>query len=156
MEIKPIRQDENLRRDWRKINELVAQARDFQQRLYLLEHPNQRRVQTAAGKFIPPFQLYQSGTWLQWKVTTGYFKPAGATIIPTDVETQFTLTSGVAEYWFWLEVTNTTAVVTASATEPTWTINKVLIGWVDTDTDSASFIATPYQFLLTNVQIPCL
>ena len=143
-------------RNWRTINDIgralnagmLPEQQDRSAIAGLRQRPRDFRY--------APFQLYQSGTWLQWKVTTGWFKPAGPTIVPTDVETQFTLTSGEAEYWFWLEVTNTTAVVTASATEPTWTINQVLIGWVDTDTDSASSIATPYQFLLTNVQIPCL
>lgn len=103
-----------------------------------------------------PFRIYQTTSWLKYKVTTGWFKPNGATIVPTDVETEITITSGVAEYWFWLEVTNTTASVASSATEPDWTINQIPIGWVDTNTYSGDSRAVINQFLKDHVYIPCL
>ena len=103
-----------------------------------------------------PFKIKRGSSWLKFKIGTGWFKPNGATIVPTDVETEITITSGVEEYWFWLELTNTTATVSHSATEPEWTINRVPIGWVDTLTHVSESRSLVRQFLRGHVYIPCL
>lgn len=99
-----------------------------------------------------PFRIYQSDTWLKYKVTTGKVIAAGDPITPTNVETEITITSGVARYWFYLEMTATTAEVKTSATTLTWSTTLIPIGWVDT---SVTNVGTINQFLRDHVFNPC-
>lgn len=146
----------DIRQDWRAVNELCDDFIALQKLVFQLRQDAQRRQIYAGGRALP-FQIYQTSTWLKYKVTTGKFKPSGAIIVPTDVETEFTITSGVAEYWFWLELTNTTAVVNASATGPSeWTINQIPIGSVDTLTGLATTTAIINQFYPHHLYLPCL
>ena len=99
-----------------------------------------------------PFQIYQSTSWLKYKVTTGKVIATGDPITPTNVEAEITITSGVARYWFYLEMTSTTAEVKTSATTLTWSNTLIPIGWVDT---SVTNVGTINQFLRDHVFNPC-
>lgn len=113
-----------------------------------------------------PFKIYTSGAysagtptgWLKFKVSTGHVITTSDSFIPTGIDTEFTLTSGVAKYYFLMTLTPTTAVVSVSATAPTWAIDLIPIGWVDTNTYSASAppVAFVHQFLKENVFSPCV
>lgn len=102
-----------------------------------------------------PFQIYQTTTWLKFKVTTGYVITTGVAVTPALVETEFTITSGVLRYWFYLDLT-AAATVAASSTLPTWGIDIIPIGWVDTSTYSAESRSVIYQFTRDHVFSPCV
>lgn len=142
--------------DWRTINELIAKAGDAHRRLAKLEHPNARRWQPAFGIDAHPFEIYQSDTWLKFKVKTGYVITTGDPFVPSGVESEFTLTSGVTRFYFVLTITPTTATITTSSTVPTWAVDLIPLGWVDTATDSGTSISTIYQFTDTHVFSPCV
>lgn len=128
--------------------------------------PGYRKIPNAGGGFslvienkatdggADPFSIYQSDTWLKFKVRTGYVIQTGEPIVPTAVETEFTITTGVAEYWFYLDLTSTPEVKT-SATTLTWSSSLIPIGWVDTDTYSADSRSVITQFLRDHVFVPC-
>lgn len=99
-----------------------------------------------------PFRIVRSSTWLKYQVTTGYVITDGDVITPTGTATDIDITSGVAKYWFVIDITSTTAVVSASATLPTWTANKIPIGWVNTTSESTAAV---YQFLTDHIFMPC-
>jgi hypothetical protein len=99
-----------------------------------------------------PFRIVRSSTWLKYQVTTGYVITSGDLITPTGTASDFTLTSGVARYWFLIDITATTAVVSTSATTPTWSATKLPIGWVDTTSESTAAV---YQFLTDHIFMPC-
>ena len=102
-----------------------------------------------------PFSIVPSSTWLKYQVTTGYVITNSDLIVPTGTDTDIDLTSGVAKYWLYLAVTTSAATVEKSATTPEWDVNKIPIGWVDTDTNSGDTKSTAYQFLWDHVYIPC-
>jgi hypothetical protein len=102
-----------------------------------------------------PFSIVPSSDWLTYQVTGGYIITNGDLIVPTGTDTNIALTGGVEKYWLYLDITTTTASVEKSATAPDWDVNKVPIGWVDTDTNSGTTQSTAYQFLWDNVYIPC-
>ncbi len=102
-----------------------------------------------------PFEIYQSGTWLQYKVKTGIIIANGDPITASDIETEFVLTSGVLRYWFYIEMDSTTASINVSSTTQEWSVNKIPIGWVDTQSGSSSSISTIYQVLRDHVFNPC-
>lgn len=99
------------------------------------------------------FTVYQSGTWLEFKVTAGYVITTADPVIPANIETTITITSGVEFYWFYIDFSST-PTITASATRPTWDATKIPIAWVDTLTDVADSISTihPYREFIYN---PC-
>ena len=152
--IKLIQKDEDSRRNWRTINQLIDWAKDVLRRLHLLELASQRRFQTGGGEITIPFLLYQSGTWLQWKVTDGILITTSDPITVTNVETQFTLTSGVARYWFYIDVTATTGTIATSATTLVWSATKIPLGWVNT-TNTTDSISVPTQFFPLHLFNPC-
>jgi hypothetical protein len=92
-----------------------------------------------------PFRIYQSDTWLKYKVTTGYIVRSGDPITATGIEVEKTITGSVLRYWFYIELTETTAEIKTSATTLEWSCDIVPIGWVDTLTDVATTKATIYQ-----------
>ena len=112
-----------------------------------------RQYETDAETF--PFQIYQSGTWLKYKVKTGIVITTGNPITATNIETEITLTSGVLRYWFYMEMTSTTAEVKTSATTLAWSADKIPLGWVDTSTGSGSSTATIYQVITDHIFNPC-
>lgn len=106
----------------------------------------------ASGSSANPFRIYSTTSWLKYKVTTGFAITTGNPISVAAVESEFTITSGVTYYWFYLEMTATTAEVKASATTPTWSTNLIPIGWVNTvDTG----IGVINQVLKDHVFNPC-
>lgn len=108
---------------------------------------NRLRMRPQAGESSGafPFEIYQSGTWLQWACRTGYVVETGAPWTPAAVDSPFTLASGVAFYWLWLDVD--AQEVKASATTLEWGAKKIPIGWVDTNTLSAQEIAAPVNLV---------
>lgn len=123
-------------------NGVVIQLKD-------LEH------ELIGSEFENPFRIYQSGDWLTYKVTDGFAITTGDPITVTNIETEITITSGVAYYWFYLEMTATTAEVKSSATTLVWSNLLIPIGWVDTYTNGAYEIADINQMLRDNVFNPC-
>lgn len=102
-----------------------------------------------------PFQIYQTSTWLKYKVKAGDVITTADPIVATGIEVEKTITSGVLRYWFYIEMTSTTAEIKVSATTLTWDSNKIPIGWVDTQTDSATSKATIHQFVRDHIFNPC-
>jgi hypothetical protein len=108
-----------------------------------------------------PVQIYNSASGLYFKVTEGYAIASDHSFIPTYAGDghEFTLTSGVAKFYFCLVFTSPTAAsITTSSTLPAWGIDVLPIGWVDTDTYKAE---TPprsviYQFCNENIFSPCV
>ena len=153
--ITPIKPGSDSRKNWRTINEIAAG-------LSGLGFQNQDRRGAIAGlrqrprdMNTSPFQIYQSGTWLQYKVTDGIFITTGDPITVTNVETQFTLTSGVARYWFYVDVTATTGEIATSATTLEWSAARIPLGWVDT-TNTTDSISVPTQFYPLHLFNPCV
>lgn len=105
------------------------------------------------GVTINPFTIYQSSTWLKFKVTTGYVIKTGDAIVPALVETEFTVNTGVGSAWLYIDLSDDTIKLTE--TTPTWTVDEIPIGWVDTSTYAAQTRSVIYQFLTTHVYNPC-
>ena len=115
------------------------------------------KIETGQDGITFPFKIVPGSTWLKFKVTTGYVITTGAPFVPTDVDTEFTLTSGVAKYYFLLTMTDaTTAEISVSSTLPVWSVEIVPIGWVDTNTYSGSSRSVIYQFCRENIFSPCV
>jgi hypothetical protein len=102
-----------------------------------------------------PFRIYQTTSWLKYKVTTGIVISTSDPITLVGAETEQTLTGGVTRYWFYLDMTSTTAEIKKSATTLTWSANLIPIGWVDTSTGIGTSTATIYQVLKDHVFNPC-
>lgn len=140
--------------DWRTINTLLAAVEALARRLSQLEHPNERNWQKSKAH---PFEIYQTSTWLKYKVRTGYAITTGAPFEPANVETEFTLTSGVAKYYFVLTFSSSSAAtITTSSTLPAWGIDVIPIGWVDTATYAAVTHGQIEQFTHDNIFSPCV
>ena len=115
------------------------------------------KTNLAGASPVCPFQIYRTETWLKFKVATGYVITTGAPFVPTDVGTEFTLTSGVAKYYFLLTMSSATAaVISVSDTLPVWSVEIVPIGWVDTNTYSGASRSVIYQFCNENIFSPCV
>jgi hypothetical protein len=143
----------DVRSDWRTVNELCDEVEALQKLVFQLRQDAQRRQIFGAGQ-ENLFNIYQSSTWLKYKVTAGYLITTGNPITVTNTETEITITTGVARYWFYLDVTATTAAIATSATTLTWdATNKIPIGWVDTDTYSAESRAVIHQ--REHIFVPC-
>ena len=126
-----------------------------------------RITRTAAGTVITPnsssqrfhpFQIQQTSTWLKYTVGPGYVIIGGDPIVPTYAGDghEFTITSGVSRFYFCLVLTPTTAIISTSSTLPVWAVDLIPLGWVDTNTYSASSASVVYQFLNENVFSPCV
>lgn len=59
------------------------------------------------------------------------------------------------KYWFWIVITDPTgtpaAAIAHGATPPTWDTTHIPIGWVDTDTDSATKELAKRQFITSDL-----
>lgn len=122
------------------LNKLVVSARASEVKKVI---GNGRLIETTDGKTIEiwnspprldtnPFRIYQSGDWLHYKVTTGWVVRGGVPILATNIETDLPITASVLYYWFYMELTDTTAVISTSATTLAWSCTKIPLGWVDT------------------------
>ena len=100
-----------------------------------------------------PFKIRRTTDWLLFKVSTGFVIVADEPIIPGGVETTIAVDSGVAEFWFYVDVdkTNQTAALLSTATTPMWSCTKIPVGWVDTSSGVDSYI---HQFLYDNIFAP--
>lgn len=135
-------------RQWQRTKRVESQHAGVHTALHQLQRDvNRLRMRPQAGESSGafPFEIYQSGTWLQWACRTGYVVETGTPWTPAAVDSPFTLTSGVALYWLWLDVD--AQEVKASATTLEWGAKKIPIGWVDTSTLSAQEIATPVNLV---------
>lgn len=103
-----------------------------------------------------PFRIYGGDTWLEFKVAAGYLVLTGDPIVPTDLDTAFTLTAGVARYWFYLEISSGTAVVKKSSTTLAWSGSLIPLGWVDTTTGSPTVRPDVEQLVHDHIFNPCL
>lgn len=102
-----------------------------------------------------PFKIYQTGTWLQFKVMDGVVITTGAPITPTGLETTISVTSGDAQYWIYMDVTTSTATIQNNGTTPTWAVDKIPIGWIDAS-NTTDEVAIIHQFIHDNVFLPCV
>lgn len=100
-----------------------------------------------------PFEIYRTGTWLQWAVRTGYVIKTANPWVPAQVDATFTLTSGVPFYYLWLDVE--AQEIKQSDTVLDWNAKAIPIGWVDTDTESASQIATKVNMVNWHIGTLC-
>lgn len=102
------------------------------------------------------FRIYQGSTWLKMKVATGDLITTGDAFEPSNPDTELTLTSGVAKFYIYLSFSSATAAsFIATATAPTWDVNKVPIGWVDT-TDTTNSRSVIHQLQREYIYNPCL
>ncbi|TXH09999.1 MAG: hypothetical protein E6R03_15970 [Hyphomicrobiaceae bacterium] len=147
-----IQPGDDSRRNWRQINELIIGAEK-------LKLPGQSQAAILAGLIGrqrdpgTPFHPYQGSTWLKWYVSTGYLVTNGNPIVPSQVDVEFTLTSGVPYYWFWLDVEAQEVKTTDTTLE--WTARKIPLCWVDTDTQSAEQIATAVSLVNWHIVTLC-
>ena len=119
--------------------------------------PNVKFPLSSTSGLRTPFRIYQSDTWLDFKVTTGWVITTGTPIEPTGVETEITITSGVARYWFYVDfIDPETPTITTSATTQEWSTTKIPLGWVDTDTYSADERSVIHQFYPLHLFNPCV
>lgn len=133
-------------RQWQRTKRVEAQHAGVHAALHQLQRDVNRlrmrpQASDASGAF--PFEIYQSGTWLQWACRTGMVIETGDPWTPDFVDTTFTLTSGVSRYWFWLDVE--TQEIKTSDTTLVWSARKIPIGYVDTSTYSAQQIAVHHN-----------
>jgi len=156
--ITTLKAGDDSRFNWRTINEISAQLNanmvpDQQRNAGVAEL---RRRGRDAG-FGLPFEIYQSDTWLKYKVRFGVVITTGEPILTTSgIETEFTLTSGVIRYWFLLTISGgTSAAISTAATVPAWSTSIIPIGWVDTNTYSGTSRGVIYQFTHDNIFVPC-
>lgn len=120
--------------------------------LQLKESPNESEVTAAINH---PFKIYQTGTWLQFKVMAGYVITTGDPITPSGLETTITVTSGDSQYWIYMDMTTSTATIQNNGTTPTWAVSKIPIGWIDAS-NTTDQVAVIYQFTHDNVFLPCV
>lgn len=100
-----------------------------------------------------PFEIYQSGTWLEYKVRDGIYIDTGNPVTVIGTETTITISSGVLRYWFYLDVD--LVEIKSSATTLEWSATKIPLGWVDTQTGSSSEVATITQVWRDHIFNPC-
>lgn len=102
-----------------------------------------------------PFRIYQGSTWLKAKVAIGPILTTGDLIVPSNVDTDITLVTATAKNWIYVDLTATTATYATSATLPTWAVDKIPIGYVDTtDTTNERQVITPIR--REHIFNPCL
>lgn len=154
MSLQPIKQGSDSRRNWRTINDIVAilKGGGYQKSFAPGAIAGLRQRPRDTGAVTTPFRLYRGSTWLKWCVGDGLFITDDDAVTPPEVNTEFTLTSGVVN-WFWLDLTGVGEIV-CDPTKPTWDAHHVPIGWVDT-TNEEGEIAVPTQFCTTNIFSPC-
>ena len=100
-------------------------------------------VEAAESSLLNPFSIYRTDTsWLHYKVTTGWVVRGGVPILASNIETEFPISASVLYYWFYMELTDTTAVISTSATTLAWSCTKIPLGWVDTLTGVATTTPT--------------
>lgn len=150
----PLTSGGDVRTDWRSINQLNAEIEELRRQLFAMQHPSGRR-QIYGGGLNLPLRIYQASTWLKFKVTTIQFISTGVAVEPSNAETELTITSGVAEYWFALDLTGATPLIVTSSTLPTWAVDMIPIGWVDT-TDTTNSISVIHQHYPLHLFIPCV
>jgi hypothetical protein len=143
-------------RVWQKTStasqQLYRTAQAVEQLQRQLNRLRKRKGGDSEGEAMP-FEIYQSATWLKFKVKTGWVIKTGNPIIPTAVEAEFELTAGVARYWFYLDLSDDTIKI--SDTTLSWDVDLIPIGWVDTETDEDDEVSTVYQFVRDHIFIPC-
>jgi hypothetical protein len=108
----------------------------------------------AAGEQYP-FRIYKGTTWLNAKVATGHILTTGDLVTPSNVDTDLTLVTATAKNWIYVDLTSTTATLAASATLPTWAVDKIPIGYVDTTNTSAE-LQVITQIRKEHIFDPCL
>lgn len=118
---------------------------------------NRLRIRRGSSESVAnPFKIYRGSTWLKFKVSNGWVATTGVPFHPTNPDTELTLTAGVELYYIYLDITTSTATFATSATTPTWAVNKVLIGWVDTLTGVADERSKIHQFYPKHLLSPCV
>lgn len=125
---------------------------DYNVAINLREDPNTESLTAAINH---PFKIYQTGTWLQFKVMSGYVITTGDPITPSGLETTITTTTNKPRHWIYVDITPSTATIQNTFTTPTWATDKIPIGWVDT-TNTTAERAVIYQFTHDNIFNPCL
>ncbi len=116
-------------------------------------------IQASSGGnagLIYPFQIRQTSSWLHYEVMAGYAITDGSPFVPVgagDSEV-FELTSGVSFYYIYLDLI--AEEIFQSSTVPTWGVDIVPIGWVDTATHSADSRAVIVQFTRDHIFSPCV
>lgn len=111
------------------------------------------------AKAVLPFTICRTDSWLKFKVSTGYVIASDHAFVPTYAGDghEFTITSGVSKFYFVLAITSpTTGSISTSSTLPAWGIDVIPIGFVDTNTYSASSASVITQFIHDNIFSPCV
>jgi hypothetical protein len=127
---------------------------------------NGRLIENSDGKILEigtfggngvahPFRIYKGTTWLNAKVATGHILTTGDIITPSNVDINLTLVTATAKNWIYVDLTSTTATFAASATLPTWAVDKIPIGYVDTTNTSAE-LQVITQIRKEHIFDPCL
>lgn len=103
-----------------------------------------------------PFKIVRGSTWLKFKVKPGLYINTGNPLTITNLDTELTLTANVSKYWIVIDMTTTGATISTSSTTPTWSVSKLPIGYVDTDTYAADERTVIQQIQRTDIVNPCL
>lgn len=102
-----------------------------------------------------PFKIYQTGSWLTYKVSAGYAVTTGSRITVTNVDTDIPVSDSSLN-WIYIEMTSTTAVVKTTTTTLTWSSTLIPIGYVDTLTYHSTNKPIIYQLLKSDIFNPCI
>ena len=102
-----------------------------------------------------PFKIYQTGSWLTYKVSAGYAVTTGSRITVTNVDTDIAVSSS-ATNWIYIEMTPTTAEVKTTTTTLTWSATLIPVGYVDTSTYHTTTKPIIYQLLKSDIFNPCI
>lgn len=102
-----------------------------------------------------PFKIYQTGSWLTYKVSAGYAVTTGSRITVTNVDTDIPVVDSSLN-WIYIEMTATTAVVKTTTTTLTWSATLIPVGYVDTSTYHTTTKPIIYQLLKSDIFNPCI
>lgn len=158
---RPLQRGDPVTANWTRVNELDADLLTLQDQIAQLRREVAANRSPRASLNHFPFRIYALPDYLRtaadlandWRKVcvrggTVFVDWVAVTATGTDGETfpdqdSFPLTAGhstneilcplnVAQYWIWLEITATTAVVNHGAAAPVWSSAIVPLGWVDT------------------------
>ena len=164
----PLQIGESVTKNWARINEQDVDLQHVLAQLAQIQRENAARpVGTGFGHF--PFRIYRApdhsggSDWLSFRVRGGKvwidwveYDATGTDGAADPDENTYPLTgdvavtSGVARYWFWLDISSGSVAVNHGASAPTWSSAHVPIGYVDT-TNTTAQIAIVRQIVRTDL-----
>lgn len=170
----PLQMGESVTKNWTRINEQDVDLQQVLAQLAQLRRDLGTKFPTRKTFGHFPFRIYRlpdhyrsspdpDTDWLKFRVrggkvwidwveydatgTDGAADPDDDTILDAG---DVAVTSGVARYWFWLDISSGSVAVNHGASAPTWSPAHVPIGYVDT-TNTTAQIAIVRQIVRTDL-----